>query len=98
MDTDRVMSGKELQEATGMCHTTLCMIRKAGMILGDPIPNYASPSDFHAWRRRWPQFIAKDWEGLRWVERLARYNAEDRRAQLVSKFGGRKPTNAQQTP
>lgn len=86
---DRIMSGRELAENTGLSESAIGMIRKAGRILGDPVPNYASPSDFRGWLRRWPQFLARDWEGKRWMERLEKYNAQDRRALLVSKFGGK---------
>lgn len=90
MPTDeKIMTGAELAEALGISESTVERIRKAGRILGDPVPNYATPSDFHAWLRRWPQFLAKDWEGMRWADRLEKYNAQDRRALLVSKFGAK---------
>lgn len=82
------MPGAELARTVGIGLSTLGLIRKAGRILDDPIPNYATPSDIHGWLRRWPQFQARDFEGSRWMERLAKYNAQDRRAQLVSRFGG----------
>lgn len=87
--SDRVMTQLELAKAVGIAHSTLTAMRKAGKILGDPLPNFSTPSDVHAWLRRWPQFTAKDWEGQRWQERLEKYNAADRREQLVSRFGAK---------
>lgn len=89
VDPDRVLQPQELADAVGITARTIWLMRKAGNILGDPIPHLASPSDLHAWRRRWPQFLPKDWEGMRWADRLEKYNAEDRRALLVSKYGAK---------
>lgn len=87
--SEKVMTHADLAEAVGVSLSTITRIHKAGKILGDPIPSFATPSDVHAWLRRWPQFTAKDWEKLRWVDRLEKYNAEDRRALLVNKFGAK---------
>jgi hypothetical protein len=84
-----VMTVAELAKAVCVSTNTICLVRKAGRILGDPIPNYATAADFNAWFRRWPQFTAKDWEKMRWADRLEKYNALDRRAQLVSKYGAK---------
>ena len=84
-----VLTVRELAQAVHIGTNTICLIRKAGRILGDPLPNYATVEDVLAWLKRWPQFVAKDWEKQRWVDRLAKYNAQDRREQLVNKFGGK---------
>ena len=90
---EKIMTGAELAEALGVSENVVGFARKASRILEDggpqQIPNYATPSDFHSFFRRWPSFIAKDWEGQRWQERLSRYNAQDRRALLVRKFGAK---------
>jgi len=87
--SDPVLSSNDLAAAVGIGASTLSLVRKAGKILGDPIPNYATAQDVHAWLRRWPMFLARDWEGERWRERQEKYTGSNQRAPRGGKSGAR---------
>jgi hypothetical protein len=95
---EKILSDAALAVEVGISAGVLGLARKAGQILDDPIPNYCTARDVKAWLRRWPQFVAADWVGQRWADRLDKYNAANRRARLVDKFGAKPSTNARQTP
>lgn len=92
---EKIMTDLELAKAVGVGRSTITLARKAGRLLNDPLPHYATPSDFKKWFRTHPTFVAAQWVGERWKELGIAPNPHDER-------GGRSrvssSTRVQQTP
>ncbi len=58
MDSRIIKTAAKLGAAVGVSRWTIQAIRKAGKILGDPLPNYSTPNEGRKWLRRHPDFVA----------------------------------------
>lgn len=77
---EKIMTDLELAKAVGVGRSTITLARKAARLLNDPLPHYATPSDFKKWFRTHPTFVAAQWVGERWKELGIAPNQNDARA------------------